>query len=199
MPYFPKEETETIDLFDIEYERNDSGDLVTEKGQPKVLSRRPTGQNLEVIRKDVPVNVSRIYMAELEAAQNLDKRIKALTEQLLKNEQTDQEYDALQGRITELKTKPDSLSAMCGYIASSLKQWDYFASKADFEAGNPVPLEPAEIRAKCDPKILGQIVDFLNGRYEEDARLGKGSPVASQSGSSQKELSESAQASTLTS
>ena len=198
MAYFPREETETVELFDVEYERDDAGDIVTQGGRPKVLSRKPTGQSLTVVRKDAPVDVTRVYLAEFEAAANLDKRIKALTKELTESEQTDVEYDALQDRINELKKKPDQLSAMCAYIASSLKSWDYFASKADYEAKKPVELQPAALRANCDPRVLGQIVDFLSGRRAEEIAGGKDSAESSPDSSRTTELSEAARTSTQT-
>ena len=193
MPYFPKEEAETIKLATVVYEMKD-GEIVMQGGKPKVRSRVETGETLTIVRKDSPVGVRRAFYAQYQAAQNREKRIARLTKQMESADSAD--FDSLQAEIDKLSSEYGSFDSMCRYIADSIKSWDYYATKADYEAGTPIPLTTDDIRAKCDPDILSQIIEHLNAQSEQENIEGNGLPSDSVNGSARKEASESAQAST---
>lgn len=197
MPYFPKEEKQIVKLAKVVYETDDKGEVVLLKGRPKVISREFTGETIEYVPKDAPVDVKRGLIAQLKASQNLGGRIESLTKKQT-GDITQDEFDQIQTQIDELAQRPDSVHWMCSYVASSVRSWDYYATKADFENGSPIPLSVEAMRAYCDLDIISQVFAHIMGRDEEDQTEGKESPAVSLNGSNQKELSESVQTSTVT-
>lgn len=197
MPYFPKEESETIELAKVVYDTDENG-IVMQGGRPKVLSRTLTGDTLTIVRKDSPVGVRRSFYTQFQAAQSREKRIAGLGKKLEDPDLPQAEYDRIAANIEEQSDKPSSFDLMCRFVADSLKSWDYYATRADYEAGRPIELTAEAIRTTCDPDILSQVIDHLNNRAEVEAAEGKESPAVSPNGSSPKEALESAQTSTAT-
>lgn len=197
MPYFPKEDTEVIHLAKVIY-ATDANGIVMEGGRPKVLSRTLTGDTLSIVRKDSPVGVRRSFYTQFQAAQGREKRIAALGKKLDNPDLPSADFERIETDIAEQSDKPGSFDLMCRFVADSLKSWDYYATREDYEAGRPIELTQEAIRATCDPDILSQVIDHLNNRAETEAAEGKESPAVSPNGSSPKEALETAQTSTAT-
>lgn len=198
MPYFPKEDTEEIRLATVVYETDEDGAVVMAAGRPKVKQRTETGETLNIVRKDAPVGVRRVFYTQLQAAQSREKRIANQRVKLEDPNLPQAEYDAIEANIAEQSDKPSSFELMCKFVADGLRSWDYYATKADYEARSPIPLTVEAIRDQCDADILSQVIDHLNNRTEQESAEGKEQPAVLPNGSSPKEALETAQTSTAT-
>ena len=196
MPYFQKAKTEIIRLADVDYEMDDAGEVVKQNGKPKIKSRVETGQTLEVVRRDTPAYVRELFATRMAAAQSRAKRIEMLQKQMVNPDTPHEKFLKLEGEIKELSAGESQFQLMCGYVAESLKSWDYYATQADFDNGKPVELSAEAILNNCDIGVIGQVIDFLGNQTEQESSEGKELPAISPNGSSQKVDGESVQSST---
>lgn len=173
MPYFPKHQDNTVSIT----LRN--GDVIT-----LVEKQLSVGDRKAMMRRFLSLQYDFKFRAKL--GEDIDKRMEAAG-----LDRGTFDSVAAEG-VDLLEGLSDSMTELYATVlAMRFESWDVFASEADYQASNPVPLERDSIIlfVENDPRnffLLEDIINGLKGHDEREQKKDKSVPEPIGNGSTAK-------------